>query len=117
MFPALICLPWASAMASILAAMAVRRSRPSFVLFAADRGYVQVDETPVDYLELGHGKTKQGHLWTCSGPGGDVFYRWETSRVATCLDNIIPVDFNGTIQCDRFPTLSVPMLSSGSRNN
>jgi transposase len=36
-------------------------------------GYVQVDETPVDYLEPGNGKTKQGYLWTCSRPGGDVF--------------------------------------------
>jgi transposase len=65
-------------------------------------GYVQVDETPVDYLEPGNGKTRQGYLWTCSRPGGDVFYRWETSRAAACLDNIIPVDFNGTVQCDGY---------------
>jgi transposase len=65
-------------------------------------GYVQVDETPVAYLEPGNGKTKQGYLWTCSRPGGDVFYRWETSRASGCLDNIIPVDFNGTIQCDGY---------------
>jgi hypothetical protein len=65
-------------------------------------GYVQVDETPVDYLEPGHGKTRQGYLWTCSRPGGDVFYRWETSRAAACLDNILPVDFNGTVQCDGY---------------
>lgn len=66
-------------------------------------GYVQVDETPVDYLEPGHGKTRQGYLWTCSRPGGDVFYRWETSRAAACLDNLIPVHFAGTIQCDGYP--------------
>src|SRR5882724_8291462 len=65
-------------------------------------GYVQVDETPVDYLEPGNGKTKQGYLWTCSRPGGDVFYRWETSRAAACLDNIIPVNFTGTIQSDGY---------------
>jgi transposase len=65
-------------------------------------GYVQVDETPVDYLEPGNGKTKQGYLWTCSLPGGDVFYRWETSRAASCLDNLIPVDFTGTVQCDGY---------------
>ena len=65
-------------------------------------GYVQVDETPVDYLEPGNGKTRQGYLWTCSRPGGDVFYRWETSRAAACLDNVIPVDFTGTIQCDGY---------------
>jgi transposase len=65
-------------------------------------GYVQVDETPVDYLEPGNGKTKQGYLWTCSRPGGDVFYRWETSRAAACLDNVIPVDFKGKLQCDGY---------------
>ena len=66
-------------------------------------GYVQVDETPVDYLEPGNGKARQGYLWTCSRPGGDVFYRWETSRAAACLDKVIPVDFTGTIQCDGYP--------------
>jgi len=65
-------------------------------------GYVQVDETPVAYLAPGHGKTKQGYLWTCSLPGGDVFYRWETSRAAACLDNLIPVDFKGKLQCDGY---------------
>lgn len=65
-------------------------------------GYVQVDETPINYLDPGNGKTKQGYLWTGSRPGGDVFFRWETSRAAACLDNIIPVDFTGTIQCDGY---------------
>ena len=65
-------------------------------------GYVQVDETPIDYLEPGNGKTKQGYLWTGSRPGGDVFYRWETSRAAACLDNVIPVNFSGTLQCDGY---------------
>jgi len=66
-------------------------------------GYVQVDETPVNYLEPGNGQTKQGYLWTGSRPGGDVFFRWETSRAAACLDNIIPVNFTGTLQCDGYP--------------
>jgi transposase len=65
-------------------------------------GYVQVDETPVDYLAPGHGTTKQGYLWTCSRPGGDVFYRWEISRAAECLGRIIPIDFKGTVQCDGY---------------
>ena len=63
---------------------------------------MQVDQTPVDYLEPGNGKTKQGYLWTCSRPGADVFYGWETSRAAACLDNIIPVDFTGKLQCDGY---------------
>jgi transposase len=65
-------------------------------------GYVQVDETPVNYLEPGHGRTKQGYLWTGSHPGGDVFFRWETSRATACLENIVPVNFQGTLQCDGY---------------
>jgi len=65
-------------------------------------GYVQVDETPIAYLEPGHGQTRQGYLWTCSRPGGAVIYHWQTSRAAACLDNIIPVDFRGTVQCDGY---------------
>jgi transposase len=65
-------------------------------------GYVQVDETPVRYLAPGNGKTKTGYFWTASRPGGDAAYRWETSRAATCLDNVLPVEFKGTMQCDGY---------------
>jgi transposase len=65
-------------------------------------GYVQVDETPIDYLEPGHGRVKQGYLWTGSRPGGDVFYQWQTSRSAACLDRMIAPQFSGTIQCDGY---------------
>jgi transposase len=65
-------------------------------------GYVQVDETPVDYLVPGNGQTKQGYLWVAHRPGGDVLYRWETSRAAACLENILPVNFTGTVQCDGY---------------
>lgn len=65
-------------------------------------GYVQIDETPIRYLSPGNGQTKQGYLWTAHRPRGDVLYRWETSRAAACLDNLLPVDFTGTIQCDGY---------------
>jgi transposase len=65
-------------------------------------GYVQVDETPIEYLVPGNGQTKQGYLWTAHRPGGDVLYRWETSRAAACLENILPVSFTGTVQCDGY---------------
>lgn len=65
-------------------------------------GYVQIDETPIRYLAPGNGQTKQGYLWTAHRPGGDVLYRWETSRAAACLENLVPVDFTGTIQCDGY---------------
>lgn len=31
-----------------------------------------------------------------------MFYRWGTSRAAACLDNIIPVNLTGKIQCDGY---------------
>lgn len=66
-------------------------------------GYVQIDETPINYLEPGNGKTKQGYFWVCHSPRSDEsFYRWETSRAAVCLGNIIPLDFTGKVQCDGF---------------
>ena len=74
-------------------------------------GYVQVDETPIEYLEPGFGRTRQGYLWTGSRPHGDVFFRWETSRAATCLDQLIPRTFAGTLQCDGYA--AYPAFASG----
>jgi len=65
-------------------------------------GYAQVDETPVAYLAPGNGQTKQGYLWTACRPGGDVFYRWETSRAAECLERLVPRDFKGVLQSDGY---------------
>jgi len=65
-------------------------------------GYVQVDETPIDYLDPGRGRTGQGYLWTCAVPRGDVVFHWETSRAAECLGNVLPADFTGTVQCDGY---------------
>jgi len=65
-------------------------------------GYVQVDETPIRYLEPGHGKTKLGYLWVYGVPREDVVFHWETSRAATCLENVLPADFRGIAQCDGY---------------
>lgn len=65
-------------------------------------GYVQVDETPVEYLAPGHGRTKLGYLWTCARPGGDTVFAWHTSRAAACLESIIPSAFRGTVQSDGY---------------
>src|SRR5688572_20254215 len=64
--------------------------------------YVQIDETPVRYLAPGHGKTKTGYFWVAHRPGGDVYFSWQTSRAASCLEKIVPVDFTGKIQCDGY---------------
>ncbi len=77
-------------------------------------GYVQVDETPVNYLEPGHGRTRQGYFWTGSRPKGDVFFHWETSRAAACLDNVIPLNFTGTLQCDGYAAYR-PLPTAGAQ--
>jgi transposase len=65
-------------------------------------GYVQVDETPIRYLDPGNGQTSQGYLWVGSQPKGDVFFHWETSRAAASLDQMVPARFTGIIQCDGY---------------
>ena len=66
-------------------------------------GYVQIDETPIDYLVPGHGQTKTGYLWVVNNPvSGRVFFVWHTSRAAACLESIVPRDFAGVIQCDGY---------------
>jgi transposase len=67
-----------------------------------NNGYVQIDETPIRYLSPGNGKTKTGYLWTCHHPGGETVYSWYTSRAASCLQQIVPGDFDGHIQCDGY---------------
>ncbi len=64
--------------------------------------YIQVDESPIRYLEPGHGEARQGYLWVCHRPGTDAVYHWATSRAAACLEKIIPAEFTGTIQCDAY---------------
>lgn len=38
-------------------------------------GYLQIDETPIRYLEPGRGKACLGYLWASNIPGGSVLYR------------------------------------------
>ena len=65
-------------------------------------GYVQVDETPIEYLAPGHGSTRLGFLWVCKRPGGDAVFHWATSRGAETLESIFPKSWKGTVQCDGY---------------
>jgi transposase len=35
-------------------------------------------------------------------PAEEVLFEWHTSREAKCLDQLIPIDFSGTVQCDGY---------------
>lgn len=66
-------------------------------------GYVQMDETPVSFLEPGNGKTIKGYLWGARSPGGDVCYDWSSGgRGMDRLDELIPKDFTGKVQSDAY---------------
>ena len=84
---------------------------PLYKIIASDlRGcsYLQIDETPVDYLEPGHGQTKEGRFWVYHHPEVGVLYDWHPSRKSNCLDTILlghgldEEDFEGVIQCDGY---------------
>jgi transposase len=65
--------------------------------------YVQVDETPVRYLDPERpGRCGQGYLWTGLVPGKCVLYEWHTSRAADCLDSLLGPEFKGKLQCDGY---------------
>jgi hypothetical protein len=67
-----------------------------------DGGYIQIDETPAEYLSPGNGQTKTGYLWTMRRPGGDSHFTWHPSRAAACLETIIPGDWSGLVQTDGY---------------
>jgi transposase len=64
-------------------------------------GYVQIDETPVKYLQPGHGQTKQGYFWVLRGKTGTV-YHWADGRGHEHLLTLLPESFKGLIQCDAY---------------
>jgi transposase len=65
--------------------------------------YVQVDETPVRYLDPETpGRCAQGYLWTGLVPGKCVVYDWHASRAADCLESRLGKDFRGKLQCDGY---------------
>lgn len=64
--------------------------------------YVQVDETPIKYLDPGQGQCSQGYLWTGHVPGQCVIYEWHPSRSAECLNSLLGEEFTGKVQCDGY---------------
>ena len=71
---------------------------------------LQVDETPIEYLDPGHGSTRLGYLWLYNDPlGGTCYYDWHTGRGHDCLMDFLGYDeethtlgYAGTLQCDGY---------------
>jgi len=78
-------------------------------------GYVQIDETPIEYLAPGHGETKLGYFWTCTCPTGDTFFQWQTSRAAVCLESVLPADWAGEVQSDGYAAYAAFVRAHNAR--
>ncbi len=71
---------------------------------------LQVDESPVEFLDPGGGKTSQGYLWVYRDVcAGTLYYDWQLGRGHDCLLDFLGYDgesgtvfFQGTLQCDGF---------------
>ncbi len=63
--------------------------------------YLQIDETPVRYLNPGNGKCGTGYLWVYNEPLGTVVFEWHTSRGTDCLDGMLD-GFSGVVQSDGY---------------
>ena len=66
------------------------------------RTYLQIDETPIRYLQPGAGKCAQGYFWVTSVPKGDAIYHWYPGRGAKYLKEILDESFTGSLQCDAY---------------
>lgn len=62
--------------------------------------YLQIDETPIRYLEPGTGKAPRGYLWLANHPHGSLFYHWGIGRGQSALIETIGEDYAGILQCD-----------------
>ena len=66
------------------------------------KGYLQVDETPIKYLDRDEpGKSQQGYFWVYAEPGGDVVSDWQTTRGADAPREFLK-GFEGCLQCDGY---------------
>jgi transposase len=77
--------------------------------------YQQVDETPVSYLEPGHGKARQGYLWVSHLPGGSVLYQWHPGRGHEHLDALLGAENRPrVVQCDGYSAYKTWAAKRGS---
>lgn len=69
-------------------------------------GYLQVDETPIRYLDPDlPGKSQLGYLWAYSRPKGEVIFDWQTSRGRAGPEAMLK-DFKGLLQTDGYAVYS-----------
>jgi len=65
-------------------------------------GYLQVDETPIRYLDRDEIEgSRQGYLWSYGKPRGDVVFDWKTGRSRDGPENFLG-NYRGVLQTDGY---------------
>jgi transposase len=85
---------------------------------------LEIDETPIDYQDPGHGSTREGRLWAYRDPvSGTCCFDWHAGRGASCLLEMLGYDettntiaFNGAIHTDGYAVYDAVASKFGLRH-
>jgi transposase len=85
---------------------------------------LQIDETPIDYIDPGHGSTREGRLWAYRDTvGGTCYFDWHAGRGAGCLLDFLGYDeetntiaYTGTIHTDGYGVYDTVAAKHGLRH-
>jgi hypothetical protein len=83
------------------------RLEPIYKLMRAqvrESGYVQMDETPVTYLDPDASEkgSRKGYFWVLSNPGGNVIFDWNPNRKKENVEDLLGKDFKGVLHTDGY---------------
>jgi transposase len=85
---------------------------------------LEIDETPIDYQDPGHGSVREGRLWAYRDPAcGTCYFDWHAGRGAKCLLEMLGYDkatntiaFEGTIHTDGYTVYDTVAKNHGLRH-
>lgn len=77
------------------------------------RSYLQVDETPVRYLDPETpGESRRGYLWVYLDPGGETLFQWSEGRAHEAPKEFLG-DFRGVLQVDGYSAYEALVKARG----
>jgi transposase len=85
---------------------------------------LEIDETPIDYLDPGHGSVREGRLWAYRDPvAGTCYFDWHAGRGTHCLLEMLGYDkltntiaFSGSIHTDGYTVYDTVAARFGLRH-
>jgi transposase len=85
---------------------------------------LQIDETPIDYIDPGHGSTREGRLWAYRDiAAGTCYFDWHAGRGADCLLDFLGYDgetntiaYQGGIHTDGYSVYDAVAAKHGLRH-